>query len=166
MTSKSIIHMDLHKLNSKLSLEIGISIILEAHNFLCKPPIETRFVQSFNFCQELFNDMWHDTCTHVIQNDFQLLVVGSQIDTLTLNLSFNHNLCCKYSNGSFRAIVLNVNKVASLYANLKKLYELHNYNPSHIWNRDELGAQNGCGGQRWVLAKKGSHSIDIIIPKK
>ncbi len=93
-------------------------------------------------------------------------MVRNQIDTLTLDPSFGHNLCCKYSNGSFRAIGLNVHNVASFYANLEKLYELHNYNRSHIWNPDEFGAQNGCGGQRWVLAKKGSHSIDIIIPKK
>jgi hypothetical protein len=65
-----------------------------------------------------------------------------------------------------RAIGLNVDNVASFYANLKKLYELHNYNPSHIWNCDEFGAQTGCGGQGWVLAKKGSHSIHIIIPKE
>jgi hypothetical protein len=39
---------------------------------------------------------------HVIQNDSQLLVVKSQIDTLILNLPFDYNLCCKYSNGSFK----------------------------------------------------------------
>jgi hypothetical protein len=32
-------------------------------------------------------------------------VVNSQIDTLTFNLSFGHNLCCKYSNGSWKLIL-------------------------------------------------------------
>jgi len=48
--------------------------------------------------------MWHTTWTHVIQGDFWLLVVGSQIDTLTPSLSFDHNLCYKYSNGSCKPI--------------------------------------------------------------
>jgi hypothetical protein len=61
--------------------------------------------QSYNLCQELFNDMWHTTCTHVFHGDFKLLVVGSQIGTLTLDLSFGHNLCFKYSNESCKSIL-------------------------------------------------------------
>jgi len=34
------------------------------------------------------------------QGDSWLLMVESQIDNLTLDLSFNHNLCFKYPNGS------------------------------------------------------------------
>ncbi len=50
--------------------------------------------------QELFNDMWHGNCMQVIQGDSQILMVGGQIGILTLDLSFGHNLCYKYSNGS------------------------------------------------------------------
>jgi hypothetical protein len=49
--------------------------------------------------------MCHATYKYVIQGDLQLLVVGSQIDTLTLNLSFGHNLCYKYLNGSYEPIL-------------------------------------------------------------
>jgi hypothetical protein len=32
-------------------------------------------------------------------------MVGNQIETLTFGLSFSHNLCCKYSNGSCEPIL-------------------------------------------------------------
>jgi len=56
--------------------------------------------QSCNLCWEISNDMWHATWIHVIQSVSWILVVGGQIDNLTINISFSHNLCCKYSNGS------------------------------------------------------------------
>jgi hypothetical protein len=56
--------------------------------------------KSCNLCQEHSNDMWHATYTQVNQGNFWLLVVGSQIDNLILDLSFGHNLCFKYPNGS------------------------------------------------------------------
>jgi hypothetical protein len=49
--------------------------------------------------------MWHATCTQVNQGDFWLLVVGSQIGTLTPDPSFGHNLCFKYPNGSCEPIL-------------------------------------------------------------
>ncbi len=54
----------------------------------------------YSLCWKLFNDMWHTNCTHVIQGDSKILVVGNQIDILISNPSFSHNLFCKYSNGS------------------------------------------------------------------
>jgi len=48
--------------------------------------------------------MWHATYTQVNQGDSWLLVVESQIDSLTPNLSFGHNLCFKYSNGTCEPI--------------------------------------------------------------
>ncbi len=60
--------------------------------------------QSYRPCRKLFNDMWHVTCTHVFQGDSQLLVGGSQIDTLTFDPSFGHNLCFNHSNGSCESI--------------------------------------------------------------
>jgi hypothetical protein len=51
-------------------------------------------------CQELSNNMWHFTCTQVNQGDSWLLMVGSQINSLTPDPSFGHNLCFKYPNWS------------------------------------------------------------------
>jgi hypothetical protein len=44
--------------------------------------------------------MWDATCTQVNQGDSRLLVVGIQIGTLIFGISFDYNLCLKYSNGS------------------------------------------------------------------
>jgi hypothetical protein len=49
--------------------------------------------------------MWHATCTQVNQGDSWLLMVGSQIDSLTPSLSFGHNLCFKCPNGSCENIL-------------------------------------------------------------
>jgi hypothetical protein len=61
--------------------------------------------QNCNLRWELSNNMWHDTCMNVIQSDFWLLVIRSQIGTLIPNLSFSHNLCYMYSNGSCEPIL-------------------------------------------------------------
>jgi len=53
---------------------------------------------------ELFNNMSHATCTYVNQGDYWLLMVGSQIGTLTFDPSFGHNLCFKYPNGPCKPI--------------------------------------------------------------
>ncbi len=58
--------------------------------------------QSYNPCWNLSNDMWHSPCMHIFQGNSWLLMVGSQRDTLTPNLSFGHNLCWKYSNESIQ----------------------------------------------------------------
>jgi len=47
----------------------------------------------------------HFTYTHRNQVDSRLLVVGSQIASLTLGPSFDHNLWCKCPNGSCEAIL-------------------------------------------------------------
>jgi len=47
----------------------------------------------------------HFTCTNRNWVDSQLLVVGSQNTSLTPGPSFDHNLCCKCSNGSCKAIL-------------------------------------------------------------
>jgi hypothetical protein len=56
--------------------------------------------QSCIRCRDLFNDMWHAIVTHVIEGNSRFFVARSQIGTLTLGLSFGHNLYYKYSNGS------------------------------------------------------------------
>jgi hypothetical protein len=49
--------------------------------------------------------MWHVTCMQGSQGNYQLLVIGSQIDNLTPNLFFGHNLCFNYPNGSCEPIL-------------------------------------------------------------
>jgi len=55
--------------------------------------------------QELSNGMLHTTWTQGNWGDSWLLVVGSQIDNLILDLSFGHNLCLKCPNGSCESIL-------------------------------------------------------------
>jgi hypothetical protein len=53
---------------------------------------------------ELFNGVYHSTCTHQGRVNSRLLVVGSQTASLTHGPSFCHNLCCICPNGSCEAI--------------------------------------------------------------
>ncbi len=48
--------------------------------------------------------MSHSICTHRGRVNSQLLVVESQTANLTPGPSFDHNLCCRYPNGSCEAI--------------------------------------------------------------
>jgi hypothetical protein len=61
--------------------------------------------QSYSPRQELSNDMWHATCTQGNRGDSWLLMVGNQIANLTLDPSFDHNLCFKCPNGSYEPIL-------------------------------------------------------------
>jgi hypothetical protein len=61
--------------------------------------------QSCSSPQELSNGVSHFTFTHQNWVNSWLLVVGSQIVSLTLGLSFDHNLCYKCPNGSCEAIL-------------------------------------------------------------
>jgi hypothetical protein len=49
--------------------------------------------------------MWHATYMQVNQGDSWRLMVESQINNLTPNPSFVHNLCFKYPNGSCKHIL-------------------------------------------------------------
>jgi hypothetical protein len=55
--------------------------------------------QTCNSRWQLFNGMSHFPCTHRGRVDSRLLVVGSQIASLTSGPSFMHNLCYKSPNG-------------------------------------------------------------------
>jgi hypothetical protein len=48
--------------------------------------------------------VWHFTCTHQGRVDSRLLVVRSQIASLILDPSFDHNLCCRCQSGTCEAI--------------------------------------------------------------
>jgi hypothetical protein len=54
---------------------------------------------------KLSNGLSHSTFTHRDRVDSWLLVVGSQIASLTPDLSFDHNLCRRYPNGPCEAIL-------------------------------------------------------------
>ncbi len=54
---------------------------------------------------KLSNCVLHYTCTHRDQVDSQLLMVGSQIASLTPGPSFDHNLCYRCPNGSCEAML-------------------------------------------------------------
>jgi len=61
--------------------------------------------QSCSSPRELSKGVSHFTCTHRNRVDSRLLVVGNQIASLTPGPSFDHNLCCRCSNGSCDAIL-------------------------------------------------------------
>jgi len=61
--------------------------------------------QTCNSPQHISNSLSHSTCTHWGQVDSQLLMVGSQIGSLTFDLSFCHNLCCRCPNGPYEPIL-------------------------------------------------------------
>jgi hypothetical protein len=79
-------------------LKLGFLPLWRPIIFFSNIQLKWNLKQSFNLCREISNDMWHATCTHVIQGDSQLLMVGNQIGTLIFGLSFSHNLCYKYLN--------------------------------------------------------------------
>jgi hypothetical protein len=56
-------------------------------------------------CSSSQDSVSHSTCTHRNRVNFWLLVVKSQIASLILDPSFNHNLCCRSPNGSCKIIL-------------------------------------------------------------
>jgi hypothetical protein len=78
---------------------------LGAHNSKLRPPIGMRYEAKLYLYLRAFNSVSHSTCTHHGQVDFRLLMVGSQIASLTPSPSFDHNLCCRCPNSSCEAIL-------------------------------------------------------------
>jgi len=78
---------------------------LHGHNFLLKPPIGWGLKQSCNSHWELSNGVSHSICTHGSWIDSRLFVVRRQTTSLTPDLSFCHNLCCRCLNGSCEPIL-------------------------------------------------------------
>jgi hypothetical protein len=95
---------------------------LDAHNFCANFRPKQGFKQSCNPCQDLFNNIWHVTYTHVNQSDSRFLVIKSQIGNLTPNPSFGNNLCFKYPNGLCQPI-LNI-KIPRKFSWYKKLFSI------------------------------------------
>jgi len=66
-------------------------------------------------------------CMQVNQDDSQLLMVRSQIGSLTPDPSFGHNLCFKYPNGTYKPILnIYVTRVFQWY---KELFNLMSFDP-------------------------------------
>ncbi len=61
--------------------------------------------QSCSLHWELSKGMWHATYTQGNRGDSLFLMVRNQIGTSTPSLSFGHNLCFKYPNGSCEPIL-------------------------------------------------------------
>jgi len=87
---------------SKVSkfLKLGLPPLWRPKTFCVNIRLRWGLKQSFISYLGLSNYMWHATYAHVFQVDSWFLVVANQIDTLTLNPSFGHNLYHMYSNGS------------------------------------------------------------------
>jgi hypothetical protein len=66
--------------------------------------LEQGLKQTCSSPQEISNGVLHSIYTHRRRVDSRLLVVGSQIGSLTPGPSFDHNLCCRCPNGSCEAI--------------------------------------------------------------
>jgi len=61
--------------------------------------------QSCSSCRKLSNGMWHVVWNQVNWVDFWLFLVGSQIDSLTPGLYFDHNLCFRCPNEKCKPIL-------------------------------------------------------------
>jgi hypothetical protein len=76
-------------------------------NITSRPDLRSRqgLNQSCRSPRELSNAMSHSVNGRQEEDDSRLLVVGSQIVTLTPGPSFAHNLGCRCPNGSCDAIL-------------------------------------------------------------
>ncbi len=91
--------------------------------------------QNCSPCQEIFNSMWNTTSTQWNWSDSRHLMIRSQINNLTLDLSFGHNLCFKYPNGPCKTILnIYVSRIFQWYHELFNLMGFHTCNFSlKIW---------------------------------
>jgi len=111
--------------------KIGTPVTLEAHNFMWRPSIKVRSKSNCSPCQDFSNDMWHATYTQGNQRDSWLLVVKNQIANLTPGLSFGHNLCFNYPNGSCEPILnIYISKTFQWY---KKLFNQMGFDPCNCF---------------------------------
>jgi hypothetical protein len=114
--------------------KLGLLELWRPINSCADPQLRWGLNQSYNSHQDLSNNMWHATCTHVFQGDSQILMVRSQIGTLILGLSFGHNLCFKYSNGSCEPILdIYISRYFQWY---KKLFNFNEFWPLKFFFED------------------------------
>jgi hypothetical protein len=99
-------------------------------------------------CRDISNCSWHTTCTQGNQGESWLLMVRSQIDSLTHGPSFRHNLCFKFPNGSCELILdIYVPRDFQWY---KKLFNPMNFDPLNcpVKIQESIGA---------LISKMGVH---------
>ncbi len=88
----------------KLS-RVGVSELWELISPDCRVRSRQGLNQSYSFLQELFNAMSHFRIGCREEVDSRLLVVGSQIGSLTPDPSFAHNLGCRCPNDQCEGIL-------------------------------------------------------------
>jgi hypothetical protein len=109
----------------------------------------------------LSNNMWHATWMQINWGDSWLLVVGSQIDNLTFGLSFGHNLCFKYPNGSWEPILdIYVSRAFQWY---KELFNPMNFNPCNWPLKIQMDSHSQSGSS---LGSVGVHSFTFSCTLK
>jgi hypothetical protein len=94
------------KLESRNCLEtvpVGVPGLWELISPNCQVRLEWGLNQCCSSPRELFNSMSHSRCKRREEVNSRLLMVGSQIASLTLNLSFAPNLSCRCPNGQCEA---------------------------------------------------------------
>ncbi len=86
-------------------LKLGLLWLWRPITFYVDLQLRWSLKKSCSPRQELSNIMWHGTCTQVNQGDSCILVIGTQISTLTHGPSFGHNIRVKYPNESCEPIL-------------------------------------------------------------
>jgi hypothetical protein len=102
---KGYIQMSFCHLGVPKFLKLGFPQLWRPIKFCENLLLRWGLKQNCNPNRDVSNDMWHATCTQVNQGDSWLLVIESQIGTLTPNPSFGYNLYFKYSNGTCEPIL-------------------------------------------------------------
>jgi len=115
--------------------EIGILQLWRPITFCADLRLRWCLNQSCSSCQELSKSMWYTTYAQVNQGNSHFLVVVNQIGSLTPDLSFDHNMCFKYSNGKCKPILdIYVSRTFQWY---KELFNPMNLGPCNcslkIW---------------------------------
>jgi hypothetical protein len=116
--------------------------------------------KSYSRCWEMFNGMLHATYTQGNWVDSWLLVVGSQIVSLTPNFSFDHNLCFTCPNGSCKPIL-------DIYVSIdfqwyKKLFKPMGFDPCNhtLKNQESIWDSNSHNGSSHESVKV--HSLTLF----
>jgi hypothetical protein len=102
--------------------------------------------------------MWHTTCKQVNQGDSRILMVENQIGNLTPGLTFGHNLCLKYPNGSCKPILdIYIPRTFQWY---KELFNSIIFDP---WNcRLKMWEHGDSNSQNWSsLRSVGVHFFTL-----
>jgi hypothetical protein len=84
---------------------LGFSWLWKPITFFADLWLRWGIKKNYSPCWNIFNDMWHATYMQINQGYSRLLVVMSQIGSLTIGPSFGQNLCFKYPNGSCKPIL-------------------------------------------------------------